>query len=87
MNIYHISQDDNDNYDTYDECVVYAENEEQAKCMHPCNEFAPFDKWPTEHGHDSGTWCISPDKVTVKFLGSTDMVVRPSFICKSFNAG
>lgn len=37
MNIYLLSQTENDGYDTYDSCVVIAENEEEAKTIHPAN--------------------------------------------------
>jgi len=35
VNLYHISQQVNNGYDTYDSAVVAAETAEQAKCMHP----------------------------------------------------
>jgi len=35
MKLYRISQDKNDGYDTYDSAVVAAENENEAKLIHP----------------------------------------------------
>lgn len=35
MKIYKISQNVNNEYDTYDSAVVYAESEEEAKQIHP----------------------------------------------------
>jgi len=35
MNIYKISQNVNNGYNTYDSAVVYAKNEEEAKRIHP----------------------------------------------------
>ena len=35
MNIYLLSQSEVDGYDTYDSCVVAAENEEDARQIHP----------------------------------------------------
>lgn len=37
MNIYLISQNHNNNWDTYDSAVVVAESEDIAKRMHPRN--------------------------------------------------
>lgn len=39
MKIYKISQDVNKDYDTYDSAVVYANNEEEAKNIHPNGNF------------------------------------------------
>ena len=38
MNLYLLTQYTNDNYDTYDSCVVCAENPKEAKKIHPGNE-------------------------------------------------
>ena len=35
MNIYKLSQTINDDYETFDSCVVIAENEEEAIKIHP----------------------------------------------------
>jgi len=35
MKLWLLSQDKNNDYDTYDSCVVVAENEEDAKSIHP----------------------------------------------------
>lgn len=37
MNIYLLSQTENNGYDTYDSCVVIAETEKEAKLIHPAN--------------------------------------------------
>lgn len=37
MNIYLLSQTENTGYNTYDSCVVIANNEEEAKLIHPAN--------------------------------------------------
>ena len=44
MNLYRISQDINNNYDTYDSAIVAASSEESARRIHPDE-----DKWSEEH--------------------------------------
>jgi hypothetical protein len=79
MNLYLISQDTNNNYDTYDSAVVAAETEEKARGTHPSRQnwdgkTSNFDDW------------VSVDKVIVKLIGiaQTD---KAGVICASFNAG
>lgn len=53
MNIYFLSQTENNNYDTYDSCVVIAETEEEAKLIHPSGNtyntyFKDINKWCSE---------------------------------------
>lgn len=76
MNIYLISQDENDGYDTYDSAVVAAPDEATARTI------VPDENWPH---WGVGTWCSSPDKVKVEYIGTTE---RPQgVILASFNAG
>ena len=74
-NLYLISQDENNDYDTWDAAVVVADSEAEAKLMHPSGDkvYRPLE-----------TWC-SPEKVTVKLIGAAaDDVV--GVVCASFNA-
>lgn len=81
MNIYLISQDYNNAYDTYDSAVVAAENEEDAKTIHPSiiGNFVV-----TETIEDYSTWAPL-SKIKVKYIGSTHL--PRGVICASFNAG
>ncbi len=79
MNIYLLTQDINNNYDTYDSVVVSAESEEEARLMHPSDD----SDWGNE-------WCgwVSPDdidKINVKLIGVSS--VDKGVILASFNAG
>lgn len=77
MNIYKISQNVNNNWDTYDSFVVYAENEEDAKTVHRLN--APDELYPG--------WVSDVSVIKVEYLGQAkDGVVRGE-ILDSFNAG
>lgn len=100
MNLYLVTQDINNNYDTYDSMVVAAQNEELASKLHPRPEYYIWDYannkgwcWlnkdnvpsePTEYQDD---WAL-PSQVKVKFIGiaSAD-IAEGSIICASFNAG
>ena len=95
MKLYKISQDENNDYDTFDSAVVMAETEEQARNMDP-RSGEPMD-WDSVSPCDN--WCSSPDKVTVTFLAelphmedykafNKDRYSGNSLVvCASFNAG
>ena len=44
MKFYKLSQNFNTSYHTYDSCIVCAENEEEARKIHPC-EYAGDGVW------------------------------------------
>ena len=78
MNLYHISQGDNNGYDTYDSAIVCAEDEIEARGIHPSGDQATL--W------FDGTW-TTPDKVRVRLIGTASEVVAKGVVCASFNAG
>lgn len=75
MNLYLISQDVNNAYDTFDSAVVCANDKEEAQKMHPGGQ---------EHWMSS--WAKSED-VDVEYLGIADSHLEKGVICASFNAG
>lgn len=77
MKIFKLTQNENNGYDTYDEAVVIAENEEEAKQMNPSIDSS---------GYDWDGWC-DLKYVTVEYIGEADSSQTKGFICKSFNAG
>jgi hypothetical protein len=81
VNLYLIWQDENTGYDTYDSAVVAANNEEEARRMHPNGGWESDLIW--------GTWASNPDHVKVRYIGDSapQNGIEPVFICKSFNAG
>ena len=84
INIYKISQTENNDYETFDSMVVVAANEEEARLILP----SEYDTWE-DMSERGSNWCSSPDKVTVKYLGEylgEDMYVR-GIILTSYNAG
>ena len=78
MKLYLLSQDVNDNYDTYDSCVVVAESEEDAVTMKPHDMYSLFDCGLND------MWCEIKD-VQVEYLGETKL--ERGVVCASFNAG
>jgi len=79
MKLYLISQDENDNYDTYDSAVVAARTQKGARSIHP-----GYDKWPEKNNY---VWCSSPEMVKVEYLGEAKKGTKEGRICSSFNAG
>lgn len=102
MNLYIISQDINNDYDTYDSAVVCAEDEEDAREIHP-SEYITHHRdgtwymtrkvYPYEHRatviDEDGTW-VAPtklDKVKVQYIGEAASSVKRGVVLASFNAG
>jgi len=81
MNLYLLTQTDADGYDTYDSCVVAAEDEHQARWIHPFFGYIP-DNWRNEAG-----WASHPDKVTVKLLGQALPETPRGVILASYISG
>lgn len=81
MNLYLISQDVNNGYDTYDSAVVAAENEEMARNTLP-GEYCKF-----EESSAYSEWANSPDQVKVMLIGKAKAGTKPGVILASFNAG
>lgn len=65
MKIFKISQNVNNNYDTYSDAVVCAETEEEAR--------------NTEVG-DENTWC-KPEDVTVEYIGGKGRTKEKNHTC------
>jgi hypothetical protein len=78
-NIYNIKQSERNDYDTYSDCVVVADNEDDARNMNPDG--------PQEWARRFSSWASSPEKVTVTLIGTASDGIECGFICKSFHAG
>lgn len=82
MKLYHISQSYNKGYDTYSDMVVCAESEDDAKSIHPNEQYGYVgDLWKSD------SWCRYPDEVTAIYLGEADALLKRGIICASFHAG
>lgn len=80
MNIYLLTQDDTNAYDTYDSSVVCAEDETEASKIHPDDD----DNWDAYY---SSSWAHKPENVKVKYLGRANSKLEKGTILSSFNAG
>lgn len=85
MNLYLISQSENDAYDTYDSAVVCAESEDHARDFHPRPGKAVLIDW-SRSSHNE-VWCKSRDSVNVRLIGTAAEGVAAGVLCASFNAG
>lgn len=73
MNIYKISQTENNQWDAaYEFAIVVAESEAEARNMRPWFEagagFELLIDWEKEQDR-LGCWCLSPEQVVVEYLG------------------
>jgi hypothetical protein len=78
--LYLISQSVNNGYDTYDSAVVCAENEDEARGIHPSGYRCDGDRWCSD-------WCESVEDVEVQYLGKAADDIPSGVVCSSFNAG
>jgi len=87
--LYLISQEENNGYDTYDSAVVVAPDEETAKIIDPANTLQIFmtEKDWDYNKNSWGSWCSSPDKVKVLYLGDATDDLKVGVVTSSFNAG
>ncbi|MGO2981580.1 MAG: hypothetical protein ACTID1_00240 [Pseudolactococcus laudensis] len=95
MNIYKLSQTINDDYETYDSCIVIAENEEEAIKIHPNGR----QNWDTRgrklensyfvyENFDIDDW-VEIEDIKVELIGIADRSLNGDIevVCASFNAG
>lgn len=97
MNLYKVEQSDNRDYDTYDSFVCAAENEEQARRMHPNGQVKVVDIddkgnirafYDQERFLEIDTWAMNINSVTVELVGTADpKYKKPTVVLASFNAG
>lgn len=84
MNLYLISQEANNDYDTYNAAIVCAPNELAARNTHP-NGKTIMDKEDWEDRYSG--WCSSIEHVTAQYIGKAAKGAKPGVVLASFNAG
>ena len=89
--LYRISQDTNQDWDTWDSAVVCAESYVQARHMHPSGVSAHIpENWHEDDRCVAEHPCFSwahPSDVEVTWLGGASSEIPIGVICASFNAG
>jgi hypothetical protein len=78
MDLYLVSQDVNDDWDTYDSMIVVAASEDDARSIHPNGNWG---------GSFGGGWCSSPEQAKVKWIGIPRGDMKRGVVLASFNAG
>ena len=86
-------KEDND-YESYESCVICAENEEDAKSISPEQEWDDENKeWtrgtkfiPTEEGFHN-TWASSVEAINCQELGIASDNMKRGVVVSSYNAG
>lgn len=86
MNLYLLTQTVNRGYDTYDSCVVVAENEEDARMTRPDDRTWDQERELASKGRRSMVWADAPDQVIVIQIGETSFYKEAQLILASFNA-
>lgn len=92
--LYRLSQEVNDNWDTYDVFIVAGYSEDEVRGLHPV-----YDHDDIAHGIDKVSgyyrnnphyyhWVLDPQDVKVECVGVAGPNIKPGqVICSSFNAG
>lgn len=80
MNLYLLSQNKNNGYDTYDACIVCAIDENDAKTIHPAGRETPIIETDIY-----SSW-VGISDVECEFIGTAHNQKR-GVILSSFNAG
>ena len=81
MKLFLLSQNTNNEWDTYDSAVVCAESEEDAKTIHPQG----LDYKVGEEQERFDTW-VMLSNVIVEYLGEAREDSERRIICSSYNA-
>lgn len=81
MKLWLISQNKNNDYDTYSDAVVAADTKEEARMTHPIGE-----PWDGKADSNYSSWCAA-EFVSVEYLGEAKDGTEKGVICASFHAG
>ena len=82
MKLFLINRTDEADYDEYDSAVVCAEDEADARSIHPCGgdiTTSNISSW-------FSSWC-SEEKVVVGYLGEADTSIARGVVVASYNVG
>lgn len=85
MNLYLLSQNVNNDYDTYDCAIVCAKNKSDALTIHPDRSEKEF-KEETERTYFR-TWVGKKSDIHCKLIGIASPRIKRGVVCASFNAG
>ena len=86
MKLYLLTQTEHNGYDTYDACIVCAENEEDAKTISPVYNYDTKDNTFRED-HTWDEWASKIEFITCKEIGEANSNIPRGLILDSYNAG
>ncbi len=81
LKLYLLSQSENNDYDTYDSCVVCSENEDDAKTIRPDGYVFLENDWR------GGCWANHLSAISCEEIGIAKKGLTRGVICASFNNG
>jgi hypothetical protein len=82
LKLYLLTQNETTGYDTYSACVVCAENEEDAKKIHP-RFYGDPSVWDTEYPE----WATTPKNVNSQLLGVADEETGKGIVLSRYHSG
>ena len=87
--LYHVTQEENTDYDTFSDMVVAAYSKKDAAKIHPYGDVYGV---LNEDGNNAWNYCFSwassPKRVNVTKIGKASKnITQPDVICVSFHAG
>lgn len=82
MFLFLLSQDIKNGYDTFDSVVVCAEDEDEARKIHPSRYVEKLEDWSKNY-----TWANNKEQVEVKLIGKAADNIQKGVVLVSFNAG
>jgi hypothetical protein len=85
LNIYHVSQNTNNNYDTYSDFVVICEDEETARNTYPTGELIDWNAYLNNYRRSF--WAPTKEDVVVRLIGEALPDSECGVVCASFHAG
>jgi len=83
MNLYLLRQKENSDYDTFDSCVVCAENETEAVNIMP--DFGKGKQFEPSSAY--GAWAFTLSAVECEYIGIAAPNIEKGIVIASFNAG
>jgi len=83
MKIYLLAQNKNKEYNTYDSCIVCAENAEDAKTIHPDGSLYSQPPIGTTYTY----WAFTADDISCVEIGEANENQKRGVLLASFNSG
>lgn len=80
MKLYLLSQNDNNDWDTFDSCLVCAESPEDALTIDPSGR-------PFKEDENYSSWAKKKSSITCREIGIANEDQKRGVIISSFNAG